>query len=374
MSDGVTVLRRKLAPSRPSSVPGGSSVEAMLRKTMPRDADDLLSLDLAVISVQQGKRDKAGLLDDIQPTDLIYLMDGEDEARGICKISPSLLAGLTEIQMSGRVTSSDPPERVPTRTDGIVAGEIVDRWISTATDTSREENLTDALPIAGFQRANGVLDKRNTDLSIDPQTYRTMTIELSLGGGAKSGTLFFATPEPGGSDSAGQSKAATQMRKHLPQIEAPLRAVLVRLPVGVGRVQRMAVGDLVEVPIESLQSVRLEGMDGRMIAMARLGQLNGMRAVRLAGEEAPRAALAAPAAEVAVNAAEGLSAELSPVPDLPDLPDIPPADEGTGLPELPDLPDLPAPGDEGHAGLPDLPELPDLPDLPDLPALPDLPD
>ena len=356
MSDSATVLRRKLSPSRPSSVPGGSSVETLLRKTMPRDADDLLKLDLTVTSVIQGQQDKAALLAAIETTDLIYLLEGASGARGICKVSPGLLAALTEVQMSGRVSSSPPAERTPTRTDGIVAGDIIDRWMASAVQAGEDESLSSALPIIGFKRANVVLNKRNTDLSIDPLIFRTMTIEVSLGNQAKTGTLSFAVPETSHVKAGETSTAAAQMRRHIPDMVAPLRVVLARLPVGVERVRNLSQGDLLDVPIESLLNVRLEGMDGRMIAPARLGQLDGKKAVRLSmGGDQVKPMLAA--------AAGAAMAEVEPqLSDLPQLPDLPPDD-------LPDLPGLPSDGDRSE-----LPDLNDISDLPDLPGLPDLPE
>lgn len=60
MSD---VLRRKLGASRPPKKPSAVSVEALLRKTMPRDADAVLSLDLLVKEFTALSFDKAELIE-----------------------------------------------------------------------------------------------------------------------------------------------------------------------------------------------------------------------------------------------------------------------------------------------------------------------
>ena len=46
-TDVQTVMRRKLAPPRPPKVPGQDALQHMLAKTMPRDAEALLGLQVA---------------------------------------------------------------------------------------------------------------------------------------------------------------------------------------------------------------------------------------------------------------------------------------------------------------------------------------
>ena len=68
MSD---VLKRKLGAMQTPKPPVGASVEGVLRKTMPRDADAVLSLDVAVTSFSTGSLEKTDLLATLQATDLL---------------------------------------------------------------------------------------------------------------------------------------------------------------------------------------------------------------------------------------------------------------------------------------------------------------
>ncbi|MEO0944687.1 MAG: FliM/FliN family flagellar motor C-terminal domain-containing protein [Pseudomonadota bacterium] len=367
MSDTATVLRRKVGLAQAGSDGGPNVVDAALRLSIPRAADELLSMDVLVVSVAHGTSGKASLLDGIDETDLVYLIEA-GERRGICKVSSGLLAALTEMQMSGRITSSAPPSRAPTRTDGIVAAQIIDTWMAAAVAMLEADGRADDLVFFEFKRLNSVLNRRNTDLTIDPCTFSTVQIELSLGGGAKTGTLSFAVPEGCGSTASDVSEL---VMKHLPTLEAKMRAVLLPLPLNVDRARKLAKGDLLELPADCLSALRIEGLDGRLIGSGKLGQLNGYRAVRLAPPRGDKASLvAAPAAAAGLPAPE-ISTELTldtptGLTDLPDLPDA-------QLPNLPSsggeegaLPDLPNVSDGG--GLPELPDLPDLPDLPNLPG------
>ncbi|AZQ67429.1 flagellar motor switch protein FliM [Silicimonas algicola] len=340
MNDMTSVLRRKLAPSRPAAVPGGASVEALLRKLMPRDADRELRLDLMVGAVTLGTVPKTAVTDRLTALDLAFLMKGPGDTRGLCLMTPGLLAALTEVQMSGRVTRSAPPDRIPTRTDGIVVAEMLDRWMRSALEAAEEAGLTDILPFAGYARMDGVQPRRNVVLALDPVEYRTLSVDLVLGDDAKTGTLFFAMPVP--RPLTVVSPQPGRMLRHLATVPAPMTAVLARLPHPYGQARRLGVGDLIPIPVSALVNVRLETLAGKLIATARLGQLNGQKAVRLSSGGGAAAALSGPPISGARAGLAGI-AGATPFPGLAELP---------GLPDLPDLPDFP-----------DLPDLPDLPPL-----------
>jgi len=141
MSEALSVLRKKTAPAK-AAVPGGASVSAMFKKLMPRVADQAMALDVLVGEVKFGTSDKAAVLEHLADNDLVYLMEDDQETRAICVVTPGLLAALIEKQVSGRVSESEPPDRAATRTDGIVASDIIDRWISGAARWRRwMENL-----------------------------------------------------------------------------------------------------------------------------------------------------------------------------------------------------------------------------------------
>lgn len=268
--------------------------------------------------------------------------------------------------MSGRVSTAEAATRVPTSTDGVVASEIVDRWLTSATEAVEKAGLVTSFPAAGYQRANGILNKREADLLLEPGQYRVFEIELSLGGGAKTGTLTVALPIVRKTVHLPEMAKADGVRAHLPNLPVTLQVVLARLPLEIGKLRSLAKGDLLDIPAEALRQVRLESKNGKAVGSARLGQLGGYRAVLVAGKDGGAPDMTAGLAGVGA---------LPPMPEEgPTLPDIPPLPATTALPDLPALPvsgDMPALTD-----LPDLPDLPaptDLPELPDLPDLPDLP-
>ena len=350
-TDAPTVLRRKLAPSRPPKAPGQSVLENMLKKTMPRDADELLGLQAVVSAVSPGREAKAGVLSRIGPFDLVFLMTMDNGAPGICVLSPGLLAGLIEVQMSGRVTSAEPPERPATRTDGIVVSDIVDRWISTAKREAATQGIADHLPFQEHFRVQTIPDLRSVDLALDPGEFRTLTIALDLANGAKSGSLRFAIPVNISGKSESPVDTAAQFRERVIETEARLSVVLARLPRSLHQVRRLEVGDVLDIPIEALCAVMLEGNSGDVVGTGRLGQSGGQKAVRI-----PSSASLAAAGAAQKGAPEFLGAGL--LHDGGRAPAQTPRGALAGA-EQPTLSGA-MPEDEG--GFPDLPELPDFPD------------
>ena len=309
---------------------------------------------------------KVDVIAALGPCDLTYAMKSDEGPPGLCSVSAGLLSGLIEVRVSGRVSNADTPDRVPTRTDGVVASDIVDRWVSTARAEARAQDIADRLPFRDYFRSDSLLGGRNAELALDPGEFRTLQIELNLSGGAKSGSLFFAIPAARAKNRGAEGNTAEEFRCAVIQNEARLNVILARLPRSIAEVRRMAVGDVLEIPIETLRAVTVEGMDGTAVATGRLGQLGGQKAVRV---EAPEIV---PESDEAVL--EFLSTAVGPAADLAiganDLPEMPGATElscdavapDASIGELPELPDLPASPDP--AGLPDLPELPNPPDPP----------
>ena len=353
------VLRRKLgASAAPKKT--GVTLEALLRKTMPRDADAVLSLETAVSDFAVTMMENENLRESIGPYDLVYLLENKDGARGLAILDLSLTAAIVEVQVAGQVSDAPPPERRPTRTDGIVAGEIVDRWLDSGESATASAGLDGFWPLSGYERAPVPINRREVELLLEPVEFRVLEISLLLGAGDRVGQLRLVAPRVTPLLEQQENTTAARVRGHLPELPVALRAVLANIPLGMSDVRALSPDTLLPLPDGCLSHVRLETREGRLVQEVRLGQLDGKKAVRLLEHEdgaassvpPPLSAAPLPAADAGAGPAE--------------LPAPQPAGEAA-LPDLPDLPPVP------ETGAPDLPELPDLPDLPELPELPDLP-
>lgn len=340
-------------------------MDHLLKKTMPRDASELLGLQIVVSQVVSAKKTKAELLEALNPSDLVYLITTDEGPPGICSLSSELLSALIEVQMSGRVTDSAPPDRAPTRTDGIFGSDIIDRWISTAKKEADVQVVTEHLPFYRHYRAQTLSEIRTVDLSLDPGQFRTLAISMEISGGVKSGLLTFATPVINRPTVSAGSDTADRFRLELMQTRVGLPVVLTRLPQTIRQVRQMSVGDMLEIPLDAIHAVTLVGRKGEILCTGRLGQEGGQKAVLVQGNGQKAKAGTLPT--------DGAGSQFSERTVFQGAPDK----SSTTIPPEPGIQSLPAPETKTEMPLSSsmpLADLPDLPALPELPELPDLPD
>ncbi len=352
-------LKRRLAPPRPVRGVGDGAVEKLLRVEIPRAADQMLALQADVQAVTLSTLDNRGVVASLGAHDLICMITRASEDVGLLVVDIGLLTGLIEIQTLGQVTSVPAKERTPTRTDAVVVSDMPDRWMSDVCRAADETGLARDVPFHGYIREHGILGRRAVELTLDPGQYRSMRIAMVLGGEAKTGAVTFFVPvREGRAQVSGEDTLGARLRPHLMGAPAAMEAVLARINQPLERVLAFAVGDVLPIAPQALSEVQLEVNEDVPIARARLGQVNGFRAVRLTPDGGPVAGVDARAAFLAAKQA-GTTAQsaLSHAPDL----------------GLPDPPATPAALEVEHSEMDDLPELPELNDFPDLPDLPDLP-
>ena len=336
---------------------------------------------------------------------LLILLEGSAERYAAVTLTRSVVEALIQKQTVGEVLSGGSDGRAFTGTDAALIEPLVEGFL----DHSRaltEVNI-DRHCVQGFRFAGPVTTPRALALALQANEYRVFSLQLDIAGGERQGGLVALLPDDPlpmaqtEDDDAGQKSS---LARALPQARVVLTTSLCQLPMTLSDLRQMMPDQLIALPDAGFDRVHLVGRDGQPVTMGRLGQLDGMRAIRLgvgAGDQ-PH--------ELMPEAMPGLGADLarSDVPvDLPDPSvDIPsldppeaelalPLDPGgdsadlsdidadlpsaQGLDDLPDLPDLDIGGDGAGAGLPALPDVAasDPADLPlptlDIDELPDLP-
>lgn len=377
----LTVMQRKAGALRdPFASPVMSAGRAWFL-TMPKVADTKLDLEMTVLSLRESQTSPEAFLEGVERTSLLLRLRDTHDRLGLAVLDASLLTALIEIQMVGVVNSTPVPDRRPTATDAAISSGIFDAW---AEAFDAEVAVMKRLPFWTGARAEGALpDTRAALLALPPDDLHVAQLALDLGAGARQGVMWIAMPDaPAASTSAGRKGAGADMplgpelRPVLMESRAAIEVVLHRPRVPFAAVKSFKPGDLVPIPVDALSTATLEDFSGRQVARARLGQMEGMRAVRVdlsaPGQEPSAlasAAMSALAPPPAMNTAGALEhADLPPMADMPDLPPLPDA----GLPDLPDTGAMGSGGPEAQNAPPDLPDLPELPDLPDLPDLPKL--
>lgn len=289
------VIRRKLVAGRVDPGEGCPGADRAWRLALARSARDLLRLQLDIDSLALERRSLAELLELPPERALIGVLDGPQQAMGLWIADPAVLAALIEVQTLGKVSASAAAPRKTTRTDAAMVADFVDATLK-ALETSLAED-GDLVWAGGFRYASFLDDPRPLGLLLEDEAYLVLRAQIALAGGLKSGTLLLALPAEG----RGQIPAALQaavtdpapgpsfaelLEDRVNGADSQMEAVLARLTLPISAMMALQPGEVLPLPLAAIDRITLEGVDGRRLAMGKLGQNRGMRAIRLTPEVA----------------------------------------------------------------------------------------
>ena len=343
----LTTLQRKAGAGRGDDDAPGMTPAKALRLALSKAAQDELSLALRVQGVAESRVNQPGLLAALSDDLLLLLLEGPQGGLGVAALDIQTLAALIEVQTMGQVLKSPATQRQATATDSAMCEPLLGRALQ-----EFEGHLAGSAAerwAAGFRFGERVENVRLLGLRLEEMDFRLFRISLDMADGAKKGELLLALPAEGcvqrktGAD-GGQSWAR-MLQKAVHVSHAELLGVLHRTQMPLAAVTAFKIGDLLPVPQSAIGEVLLEGADGRAVGVARLGQQNGYRALRIKDGTIDGAATGTSASEGMANI-------------TPDTPPDEPADLLLPNDDLaPEIPAMPAVA-EGSQGLPDLPEEP----------------
>ncbi len=394
-------LRRKAQAGRQTHQARAMSVPKALRVAMAKSADSLFDMALSVIGATTRRCAAEGLEQEIDAGALLLLLDGPDRRVGAALLAPTVVGALIQQQTTGRVTPDtavDQP-RAMTATDAALVAPLIDALFSRAAPLL--ETATDRALLGEYRFGSRAEGERLLLMALEAQNYEVVRLTLDVAAGARQGMLTLILPvldphdlaptgtaaAPGDQDrgparSGEQPRSRAAMSTVAMQLPTDLTAALCRIRLTVGKLGRLAPGDVLDLPADAFAQTCVTTSRGRVLSAGVLGQVDGKRAVRLVGLSgaARRGAAqgaggmdlpdlgqgAAPATATATVAgrrlpqssglAAGPAEDLETALDLSGIPDL----------DLPDLPELPATDDI-------MPDMSDLPELDDLPSLDDLP-
>ena len=300
-----------------------------LHIALSRAAERGYQLPLTVTEVRESEEGLSTLCEQLSDESVLALLRAKDGAQGVVSVDHGLLAGLIEIQTAGRITPAAPTPRAPTRTDVSMCEGFVNHVFSLL------EQLLDAdhrgAWFYGYRMGPRVETTRKLGLLLDDGPMIVFRLTLDLGQGAKTGAMLLALPADIRAVAADGTLApdAEDWREGLRSTvlgsEVNLDAVLQRLTLPLSDVQRLEVGQMLNLSERALSEVRLEASDGSSVAVGRLGKFQGARALRLNGEEVGQTFASRRPLDATVSAAAGPSANTpqqvavsagdSPVPD-----------------------------------------------------------
>lgn len=267
-SPQIGILRRKARPAQARTVRDGAG--DVWRRVLPRIAADDMGLELAVAGFEERAAD---LHRDLAPEEgalLLYLTE-DALPTGLAVLDAALLAGLVEVQTTGRVSSGRREPRRPTAVDAALSRPALDGWLAGVAE-ARGDGVW---PVAGAAPP----DLRAALLKLEEGAWTETRVDLDLGGGKRSGRLRLFRPVRSEAETSPDRRA--DLRGAVLPLETTLEAVLCRVRVPLGTVASLEPGQLVPLPGVSLRRIQLEAPRGRSVATVHLGQSRGFRAVRI---------------------------------------------------------------------------------------------
>lgn len=281
-----SALQRKLATS---ADPTGASRGVLrgLRMALPRGADGLFGLALSVIGATQARcntDDLDGLFDDDR---LIMLLDGPEGCAGGATIDRACLAALTQQQTMGKLTGTVPGDRPFTVTDAAMVAPLLDDLFSRAVGLIDQPD--DRRCLEGFRFGAHAEELRSLLLVLDAEEYRVFDLTLEFGGGIMQGQMRLVLPQRDAPLAASGSDGLANKSLHMAfgAARTRLTAVISRLQIPLAQFSDLAPGDLLPLTNYRLDRTDLETISGQCVAQGRLGQMNGLRAIRVNETHAP---------------------------------------------------------------------------------------
>ncbi len=286
MSDSsATALRRMIGMARQAPTHGSVRVEDALRLAVSRAGQEAARMALAVGTIRSDAAPVSGLGALLPRGGLWVALQGSQRLHGVIGIDDTLLAGLIEVLTTGRFGGAAPPPRVSTQTDAV----LLRRFLTVLVDTlaRRLDGQPAADWAAGYLPRDRVADAARLPHLLPHMPYRVLRCDVDLAEGLGTGLLVLALPEPTPVAQADNPRAMQRaaftaaLSRVLADAPAELDAVLCRITLPLDAVAGLAPDMVLPIPRHAVTEVALEGCDGRVAAVARLGQSRGVWAVRL---------------------------------------------------------------------------------------------
>lgn len=292
------ILRRKIqAARRVVHLDTSDTAPRAWRVSLGRAVLERLSLHLEVGEVADTQRKLGELGEMIPDRALLALLDGPEETTGVIALSPGLLSAIIEMQTTQRVAKVEPPLRRATRTDASMCTDMIDAAL---VDLGQELiHAPDVRWCAGYSYASFVEAAASLDLLLPDIPYRVLDCSLKVAGTQRSGRILLALPAEGRgprpvprratpeSDMQAAAAWSAEVRETLMHVEAPVEGVVGRLRLPLSQILKLQPDDVLPFDHGGLDEVTLEAAGGTRIALCRLGQNRGMRALRLRALEDP---------------------------------------------------------------------------------------
>lgn len=277
-----TVLARKLRLERDREKDKPRSFLRALRLGLARGASEIMNLPISVIGARHSCRELDELPQVLPGGQLYLILSSPEGQRAAACIDPECVGAIIQQQTTGQVTSGETAGRRYTGTDAAMVAPLLEGALSRALDLV--EAAEDRFCLSGFEYVARVEDPGGVTLALEQERYRVCELTVDLAGGQRQGCITLVLPERAAPKDPVKNPASSPSRR-LDQaaavIRADLMAVIDRMQFPLSSLAELRVGDTLPLAGNRLSRIHLLTIERHAIATGRLGQCDGMRAVRL---------------------------------------------------------------------------------------------
>ena len=382
----LSVLARKAAQGTQDQEARAMSVPKAMRLSLAKLGKDVFEVPIATIGAVTEERKAAEVIELLGETDLLCLLEDDRGRIGAAAIGADIVGGLIQQQTMGKVDASDGKHRPMTATDAAMCAPLLDGVFERVTpmlEVDAEREI-----VSSFRFGARLEDARNLEMALELPEYFVVRLTLDLAIGARQGELKLILPMgdlvssenlDGSDEDAEVVPDGPQMSDVAMGLPVELNMVLCKFSVELAQAEQFAIGDAVRLPPNTFPETEIVTDTGSTIGLGVLGQVNGIRALRL--KRSPSYA-----DQPRRRESDFPELDLPAIEALPDkrkdrAGDVEISEVGQSLPidlgeDLPSLKEELQPLDESNQsgskvakikpGDTDLPELDDFPDLADL--------
>lgn len=316
-TDQISPIRRMAGIRAPEPDIPAATLTSVLGFALARAGRSTADLVIKPTEITESRAVLSSLEDEISECDLLALIEGPDSQFGLLVADCHLVASVVEMQTIGRVVASNMPDRSATPTDASLCADFFDRILEGWETETASAGLSENEHVCGFRFAYQLDSFRAATMVLPEVSYQRFTARLDLGDGVKQGAISLFFPVPAAKPIAdipldGSGEGVTAPSAILLGSKVELHAVLHRVRMPLDDLTNLHEGMTVTLPQDALDAVALDDLSGRQVAICRLGQLKGQRALRM--KVAPETGQSRDADASLVQDQDGQQDEISTLP------------------------------------------------------------
>ncbi len=248
-----------------------------LRVSFARAGEGLWGLAAESEGIASNRMDHEAAIGLIGPDDLILSLMRGDGAVALAVLARPVVTALIEVQTLGHVTDQPPEDRPYTATDAELSWIFLERALAEFALTLEDSDR--AAEVTNLWFEHKVSDARAAGLLLAKGRFQVYSASMQMGEASRTGDLRLILP--GVAPKAQPQPAQHNRHEGFRALPVRLRVMVSPLRLSLAQAKALRPGARLDLPGDALDQARLLAADGQVVARGKLGQTQGLRALRI---------------------------------------------------------------------------------------------